>query len=140
MCIPRERKRPTAATNRAAMSPATALGVRSEANHPLAPPARRQTADRLVSQEPDAGMREWTGTTSKLHALAALTTLARIALEALSRADGHDVNPLRRSSPRACRFLFPSVHASMHAFHEGLSRCAVSPPARSPASVEKFRW
>jgi hypothetical protein len=38
-------------------------------------------------------MWEWTGTTSKLHALAALTTLARIALEALSRADGHDVNP-----------------------------------------------
>ena len=75
-----------------------------------------------------------------LHALATLTTLARIALEALSRADGHDINPLRRSSPRPCRFLFPSVHASMHAFHEGLSRSAVPPPARSPASVEKFRW
>src|SRR5262252_2508729 len=112
MCIPRERKRPTAATIRAAMSPATALGVGSEANRPpLAPPARRQTADPPVSQEPDAGMREWTGTTSKLHAQAALTTLARIALEALSRADGHDVNPLRRSSPRPCRFLFPSVPA-----------------------------
>ena len=64
--------------------------VKREVNPPAAR-AGRQTAYPLVYQEQTGGCGKWTGTTSKLQALATLTTLCRIALEALSRADGHDV-------------------------------------------------